>query len=218
MESLKNKRVVLFDLDGTISDSAQGITASVAYALDKMGYPYESREQLRRFVGPPLREEFMAFCGLSQEEGDRAVDCYREYYTVKGMYDNTMYEGVSEMLEELKASGKALAVATSKPEKFARLILEGYGVSHFFDFIGGSELNGDRTDKAEVIAYTVCSLGCSFDECVMVGDRLHDIIGAKKHGIPAIGVLWGYGSAEELEESNATEIVDTPKELIEALT
>lgn len=225
MLKAENVKYVLFDLDGTISDSAPGIVKSVAYALDKLGVKYESPEALRRFVGPPLREEFMKYCGFGLDEGNRAVDLYREYYTVKGIYENSMYAGVPEMLESLCEKGYTLAVATSKPEKFARSILERYfcggkkSVSEMFAFVGGSELNGDRTDKSEVIKYVMKNLGDDAvpEKCVMVGDREHDILGAKKNGMRSIGVLWGYGGKEELENAGADVIVSSACELSETL-
>lgn len=222
-----NIKYVLFDLDGTLSDSAPGIVKSVAYALDKLGFSYDGTESLKRFVGPPLREEFMKYCSFGIDEGNRAVDLYREYYTVKGIYDNTMYDGVPEMLGELSAKGYILAVATSKPEKFARSILERYRIGEngersaasVFAYVGGSELNGDRTDKAEVIEYVMKSLGKDVtpDKCVMVGDREHDIIGARKLGMRSVGVLWGYGSRSELENAQADIIFDSPSELAKML-
>ena len=225
MLKAENVKYVLFDLDGTISDSAPGIVKSVSYALDKLGVKYESPEALRRFVGPPLREEFMKYCGFGLDEGNRAVDLYREYYTVKGIYENSMYAGVPEMLESLCEKGYTLAVATSKPEKFARSILERYfcggkkSVSEMFAFVGGSELNGDRTDKSEVIKYVMKNLGDDAvpEKCVMVGDREHDILGAKRNGMRSIGVLWGYGGKEELENAGAEAIVSAPEELAEML-
>lgn len=225
MLKAENVKYVLFDLDGTISDSAPGIVKSVAYALDKLGVKYESPEALRRFVGPPLREEFMKYCGFGLDEGNHAVDLYREYYTVKGIYENSMYAGVPEMLESLCEKGYTLAVATSKPEKFARSILERYfcgrkkSVSEMFAFVGGSELNGDRTDKSEVIKYVMKNLGDDAvpEKCVMVGDREHDILGAKRNGMPCVGVLWGYGGREELENAGAEAIVSAPVELAEML-
>lgn len=213
MKTLRERKYLLFDLDGTLSDSAPGIVASVAYALDKMGYSYENLEALRRFVGPPLREEFMDYCKISRDEGDMAVEAYREYYTVKGIYENSPYDGVCEMLRKLAASGKILAVATSKPEKFARIIIDGYGFTESFAYIGGSELNGDRTDKADVIKYVMEKLDASPDDCVMIGDRKHDIIGGKKLGILTVGVLWGYGDREELEDSRADAVCSFPDEL-----
>lgn len=222
----RNIKYILFDLDGTISDSAPGIVKSVAYALDKLGVKYESSESLRRFVGPPLREEFMKYCGLGLDDGNRAVDLYREYYTVKGIYENSMYPGIPEMLAILCKKGYTLAVATSKPEKFARDILGRYicpesmkSVVEMFAFVGGSEMNGDRTDKSEVIKYVVKNLGENVtpEECVMVGDREHDILGAKKNGMRSIGVLWGYGGKEELENAGADVIVSSACELSETL-
>ncbi len=206
---------ILFDLDGTLSDSAPGIVASVAYALDKMEFAYEDYEQLRSFVGPPLREQFMSFCNLETiEEGDKAVSLYREFYTTKGIFDNTAYDGIPEMLDKLSELGLRLAVATSKPEIFARQIIERYGFADKFDYIGGSLLDGTRTDKAQVIQYVMKELDVKPENCVMVGDREHDIVGGKKCGLSTIGVLWGYGGRQELENAGAHVIVEHPGDIV----
>ncbi len=215
---MKNK-IILFDLDGTLTDPALGITKSVAYALDAYGVAYESLDTLQPFIGPPLREQFMKYTGFDVETGEKMVKKYREYYSVTGIYENRVYDGIPEMLEKLKAAGKTLAVATSKPEKFANIILEHFDIAKYFHLCAGANMDNTRTNKAEVIEYALSELGVSDkkDSVVMVGDRMHDINGAKKNGLSSIGVTFGYGSKEELSECGADIIVDTVRELSEIL-
>ena len=187
---------------------------SVEYTLSKYGIEVEDREQLRAFVGPPLAEQFSKFCGFSEEEGHRAVDVYREYYTVKGIYENKVYEGIPEMLAELKERGYRLCMATSKPEKFAKIIAEHFDFAKYMDVIAGSLMDGGRVNKAEVIEYVLeaCEV-TNRSSVLMVGDRCYDIIGAKKAGTCSMGVLFGYGSREELEEAGADMIAETPADI-----
>lgn len=209
-----NIRTILFDLDGTLTDSGEGIMNSVEYTLKKYGIEVEGREQLRAFVGPPLAEQFSKFCGFSKEEGHRAVDIYREYYTVKGIYENKVYDGIPEMLAELKERGYQLCMATSKPEKFAKIIAEHFDFAKYLDVIAGSLMDGGRVNKAEVIEYVLKACGVTDRSSVlMVGDRCYDIIGAKKAGTHSMGVLFGYGSREELEEAGADMIAETPADI-----
>lgn len=212
------KNTFLFDLDGTITDPGEGITNSVAYALAKYGIINTDRTELYPFIGPPLNESFEKYAGLSREEGFRAVDYYREYYAPKGIYECHLYNGITDVLTALKASGARVAIATSKPEVFARQLMEHFGIADLFDFIAGSELNGGRIKKAEVIARAMSSLGATPEECVMIGDREHDIIGAKTHGITSVGVLFGYGSLKELTDAGADYTAATAAELKELLT
>ncbi len=215
---MKNK-IILFDLDGTLTDPALGITKSVAYALDAYGVAYESLETLQPFIGPPLREQFMKYTGFDVETGEAMVKKYREYYSVTGIYENRVYDGIPEMLEKLKAAEKTLAVATSKPEKFANIILEHFDIAKYFDLCAGANMDNTRTDKAAVIEYALSTLGASNQKncAVMVGDRMHDINGAKKNGLHCIGVTFGYGSYEELSQSGADTIVNSVSELSEIL-
>lgn len=213
-----NIRTILFDLDGTLTDSGEGIMNSVEYALNKYGITVEDREQLRSFVGPPLAEQFSRFCGFSEEEGYRAVEVYREYFSVKGIYENEVYEGIMEVLAELKERGYQLCMATSKPEKFAKIIAEHFDFAKYFDVIAGSLMNGERCKKAEVIEYVLDACGATDrDAVLMVGDRCYDILGAKAAGTHSMGVLFGYGSREELEEAGAELIAETPAEIAELL-
>lgn len=192
---------VLFDLDGTLTDPAEGITNSVAYALERFGFHVEDRSTLLPFIGPPLKESFVKFYGLSDADGERAVDIYREYFKPTGIFENRVYPGVPEMLETLRAAGLRLCIASSKPEVFVQKILDHFDLAKYFDAVCGSELDGRRTDKAEVIAETLRR--CPAERPVMVGDRHHDVDGAKKNGLPCAGVLFGYGGQEELAKAGA---------------
>ena len=208
--------VFLFDLDGTLTDSSVGITKSVIYALIKYGIEEEDQKKLYAFIGPPLTESFQKFYGFSAEQSIEAVEYYREYYREIGIFENKVYEGMKETLRQLKEKGKRLMVATSKPEPFARRIIRHFGLASYFEYVAGMELDGGRGTKAEVIAYALQS--CGIDDrgkTVMVGDREHDVIGAKKEGLDCIGVLYGFGSREELEKAGADWIIEKPEELCE---
>lgn len=209
---------VLFDLDGTLTDSGPGIINGVQYALKQYGMEADDLSKLRCFIGPPLLEQFVEFCGFSKEEGRRAVARYREYYNVTGLYENKVYTGIPELLQALKEDGIRIAVATSKPEKYALLIAEHFGISKYFDFIGGSLMDGTRTKKTEVIEYVLRACGVEDrDSVLMIGDREHDIIGAKEAGVHSVGVLYGYGTQEELENAEAEFIVKTPDEVLDVI-
>jgi len=201
---------VLFDLDGTLTDPAEGITNSVAHALMKRGITVEDKSELNSFIGPPLTDSFEKYFGFSHEEAILAVEDYREYFKPKGMFENKVYEGIPEMLHGLKKAGKRLIVATSKPEVFAKRILEHFSLDGYFDFVAGSTLDGSRIKKGDVIRYALESCDITdIDKCVMIGDRLHDVEGAKECGMKCIGVLWGYGTRDELETSGADFIADS---------
>ena len=174
-------RALLFDLDGTLTDSGEGITKSVQYALEKLGKPEPDLQKLRIFVGPPLMEQFMSYASLTEEEGRQAVAYYRERYTPVGLYENKVYDGVPEMLRELKDRGYLLAVASSKPTVFVRKVLEHFDLLSCFDVVIGSEMDGRRTEKVEVIEAALEELGMQDrrDEVMMIGDRLHDVEGAR---------------------------------------
>ena len=200
---------VLFDLDGTLTDPGLGITNSVMYALKKFNIEVEDRASLYKFIGPPLRESYAKYYHLSDEEITRAVAYYREYFSVKGIYENELYEGIAEMLEQIKDSGRKVVLATSKPEEFAAEILRYFHIDHYFDFVAGSTMDGTRVRKADVIAYALESHGITdLSLAVMVGDREHDILGAKEVGLDSIGVLYGYGSREELQSAGATYLAE----------
>ena len=207
---MKNYNVILFDLDGTLTDPAIGITNSVMHSLAKYGIEVADRAELYKFIGPPLHESYEKFYGFSADEALQAVEHYREYYKVKGIYENLVYDGVEDLLIKLNESGKKVILATSKPEIFAREILRYFGLDKYFYYAAGANLDGSRTDKAEVIAYALKAGNVSDKSAVvMVGDREHDIIGANKNGIDSIGVLFGYGNRKELENAKATYIAET---------
>ena len=209
---------ILFDLDGTLTDSGMGIVNSVAYSLQKKGIDVEDKVGLLKFVGPPLIESYCRYYGYSMEEAVEMVDIYREYYGTKGLYENSVYEGMEEVLKVLKERGKVLIIATSKPEEYARQIVEHYGLSKYFMYVAGSNMDETRTKKAEVIAYALESCNIqNMNEVVMIGDRKHDVLGAKAMGLDSIGVLYGYGSREELEAAGADRIVESAEDLIRIL-
>ncbi|HJB95788.1 MAG TPA: HAD-IA family hydrolase, partial [Candidatus Mediterraneibacter intestinigallinarum] len=171
-------------------------------------------EVLQSFIGPPLKEQFQSVFGLSDEEGAVMVATYREYYGEKGIFENRVYDGVPEVFQKLQKAGVRILMATSKPEKYAKQIAEHFGFSQYFDFIGGACMDGRRTDKHEVIEYVIDSCKVVRENAVMIGDRRHDIIGASKAGIHSIGVLYGYGSREELEKAGADMIAVTPGDIL----
>lgn len=211
-------KICLFDLDGTITDSAPGIVNSVIYALKKFGIEEEDREKLLQFIGPPLTESFHRFYGFSEEKSWKAVEYYREYYAENGIFECKVYEGMEETLRKLKESGRTLIVATSKPEVYAEQIIEHFGLAKYFDYVAGMELDGGRGTKAQVIEYALktCKIR-NTEEVLMIGDREHDVSGAKNHGIDCAGVLYGFGSREELERAGATYIVSRPEALVDVV-
>ena len=208
------KKIVLFDLDGTLTDPKVGITKSVRYALNAYGIQVDDLDSLCAFIGPPLHESFMKFYGFSEKMAFEAVDKYREYFKETGIYENVMYHGIEQLLQRLVDEGKQLAVATSKPTVFAVKIAEHFGISRFFSYIVGSELDGSRTRKGEVIAQALKELEVKdLSTVVMVGDREHDVVGARENGIDSIGVLYGYGDRAELERAGASLIAASVAEL-----
>ena len=211
------KQYLLFDLDGTLTDPMVGITSSVQYALEKFGIHVRYLKELIPFIGPPLDDSFQEFYGLSPEDAKKAVEYYREYFVPKGMFENEVYPGITEMLGRFVEAGFTLIVATSKPTAFAKQILEHFGLSEYFSFVGGSELDGTRKKKAEVIAYILETCAIKPQEAIMIGDRKHDIEGAKLCGLESVGVLYGYGSEEELIKAGADYIVKDEKALEEYL-
>jgi phosphoglycolate phosphatase len=210
-----SRRTVLFDLDGTISDSAPGILGSIEYAFIEMGLPYPGHTN--RALGPPIKDIF-AMLGCPPDRVEEAISHYRVRYRHKGLFENTVYDGIPDLLERLIDSGAQLAIATSKPELFAERILEHFGLAKRFAFIGGATMDSSRAVKADVIAHTLAHLDeVDLATTVMVGDRLHDIHGATAHNLPAYGVLWGYGSLAELTEAGAYATVANPSDLADLL-
>ncbi len=210
---------VLFDLDGTLTASGEGIKKSVLYALDKMGLPELDEATLDSFIGPPLIDSFMEHCGLSEEEARHAVETYRERYTVTGIFENELYDGIVTCLSTLKEAGFTLAVASSKPEVMVEQVLVHFDLRKYFDVVVGAELDGRRTIKSEVIEEALRQLGDNGDhsDIVYVGDRKYDIIGAHKNHLDVIGVLYGYGNFEELSAENPEYIAATPSMVLDII-
>lgn len=206
-------KYLLFDLDGTITDPKEGITKCVQYALSKFDIEEEC-DNLLSFIGPPLTDSFMDFYGFDKQKAELAIKYYRERYAKIGLFENSAIDGIHEVLEKLKNSGYTLAVATSKPTCFAISICEKYDFSKYFDIIMGSELDGTRTKKSEIIYEVLKQLNAKPEEVVMIGDRKYDIIGAKEVGTASIGVRFGYAEDGELEKAGADFIVGTPNELL----
>ena len=206
------KKTILFDLDGTLTDSGEGIINCATLALRHFGLPIPSYTDMRTFVGPPLRDSFIRF-GVPADQADEAIRVYRSRYIPTGMFENTPYPGIRELLEALRAEGYTLYVATSKPEEMSVTILEKFDLAKYFHRICGASIDSSRSTKDAVIAYLLESSGAK-EDMVMVGDTKYDILGAKAHGIPAIGVGWGYGKVEEMEEAGAVGIADSMEQLL----
>lgn len=205
-------RSYLFDLDGTLTDPGLGIKNSIRYALDKFGLTTPEDSVLDNFIGPPLLDSFAKYCGASPEEAKTLLSLYREYFSVKGLFENEIYDGVLETLAALKKGGATLCLATSKPEPYAKKIVEHFGIAKYLDFVGGSTMDETRTKKDEVIAYVLESTGIRAGEAVMVGDRKYDVEGGTACGLDTVGVTFGYGSREELDA--ATYIIKSFPELL----
>lgn len=202
---------ILFDMDGTLIDSSPGVLASVAYALEQMGEPLPPHETLLRFLGPPLVDSFSAYCGMTPDRAAKAVAHYRVYYQAGGIDQFTLYPGVLEMLAALSEAGLRLAVATSKPEVFAAHVIEKAGMKPYLFALCGALLPRGRDDKKEVIATLLQKEGFLLQESLMVGDRCYDVEGAAACGLEALGVLYGFGSKEELDKAGALALCPTPR-------
>ena len=211
MERIKN---VLFDLDGTLTDPAEGITNALMHAQRRLGMAVSPREDLYVFIGPPLIETFMSEWGLTRVESEQALVYYREHFSTKGLFENVPYEGIGQALAELKEAGLRLFVATSKPEPLSLRILEHFDLLPYFEAVAGSTMDEQRTKKGEVIAYALQTFHLDPAETVMVGDRKHDVIGARENGLPCLGVLYGYGSREELTAAGAAALAADVGELV----
>lgn len=208
------KKYVLFDLDGTLTDSQDGILNAIEYALKHYGIAVEDRSTLRPFLGPPLTDSMREHFGFGTEQALEAVRIFREYYNTTGLFENRVYPGIEAMLGDLQANGYRLFVATSKPEQIARRILEHFGLDGYFDYIGGATPDDSRVKKGDVIGYVLKEAGIENPvEAVMVGDRMHDVLGAKQNGMETIGVLFGYGDREELTRAGAEYLAATADEI-----
>lgn len=211
--SFSSINTVFFDLDGTLCDPRQGIVRCFQYALGEMRYPVPPEEQLLRYIGPPLFESFAALLGSDAALVKRAVDLYRERFVSKGMFENTIYVGIPDALQKLTDAHYQPHVVTSKPTAFARQIIEHFGLERFFHNVYGSELDGTRADKRHLIAHVLDQEQIQPAHAVMIGDREHDIKGAIANGVRPVGVLWGYGSREELTKAGASLLCDSPESL-----
>lgn len=209
-----NYRYCFFDLDGTLTDSSPGITASVAYALRKSGIEPPPAAELLRFIGPPLLRAFSEFYGMSEEDAGRAVAFYREFYPTQGIFNSTVYEGIESLLERLKASGIVCVLATCKPQIYAERILSHFGLAPYFSFVSGPELDGTRGEKSAVIAHAIEQLRIrDRNEILMIGDRGDDVRGAMSNRISTVGALWGFGTLQELSDAGAVACFPSPQAL-----
>ncbi len=215
-------KYILFDLDGTITEPFLGISNGIIHALEKFGIEVEDKTSLRKFIGPPLRDSFRDFCGFSEEQAEEATKYYREYYGVKGLEENEIMPGMDKALNTLYDKGYRLYTATSKPEKFAKIILENLGLLKYFDIAAGASFDSSRDTKKLVIEYLLQQIRSKqpdFDisQAIMVGDRHFDINGANYFGMDSIGVTFGYGDYQELKEAGATYIVDEAMSIVDVV-
>lgn len=210
-------KYILFDFDGTLVDSSEGIFKSLTYAFEEMGHGTPSEELLKKFVGPPLHYSFTQFCGFSSEHAYEMTDKYRERYKVKGYLENRVYDGIPEMLEKLQNEGYILGTASSKPIKFIDDICTQRDIKKYFAHIGGTQFDNIKESKTVVIENAMASLGGNTDNTLMVGDRLFDIQGAHEAGIPCCAVLFGFGDRPEFEEYKAEYIIEKPSDIFDIL-
>ncbi len=211
------QKVILFDLDGTITDPKIGITKSFQYALQHFGIQVDNLDALEPVIGPPLKKSFSEFYHLPEEQIESAIEKYRERFSTVGLYENEIYDGMENLLKELSEAGYTLEIASSKPTVFVEKICEHFKIKQYFTHIVGSFLDGRRGEKEEVVEEAIRLSKATPDHIIMVGDRIYDVIGAHKKGIAVIGVSYGYGGRQELEEAGADVIVDTVAQLREEL-
>lgn len=212
---MKKYKYLLFDLDGTLTDPGEGITNSVTYALKKWGIEVTDKKELYCFIGPPLSASFKKYFGFGDEDALKCVEYYREYFRDRGIFENQVYQGISELLCRLKAEGYVLVLATSKPEGFAKIILEHFDLAKYFDFVAGASMDESRNKKADVIRYALDMAKIEDRSlALMIGDRDQDMLGAKINGLDSLGVLYGYGSKAELEGAGATFIADGVEDIL----
>ena len=212
------QQTILFDLDGTLTDPGLGITNSILYALRAMGYEEPARESLYSFIGPPLFESFVKYIGMSEAGASRAVELYREYFKEKGIYENKVYPGIPAMLEGLKNQGKRLAVATAKPTLFAEEVLSHFGLARYFELVEGNHMDAIHAQKSDIIARALRRLSAKAENALMVGDREYDVKGALACSVEPVGVLYGYGSREELTTAGARLLAEDVQELSRMLS
>ena len=223
MPGMKKYDVIAFDLDGTLSDPAKGLIQGFVYCFKKLGIHYEPEESLRKYIGPSLYEEWQEDFGFTPDEANYAIEVFREYYNIYGWWDNTLYDGIPEMLASLKRAGKKLVLATSKPLDTAKSILKLFGLTEYFDFVGGARSH-QNDQKWQVLNWSLSSVGVDLNDkeqlskCVLVGDRKYDAEGAKICGIDSLGVLYGHGTEEEMLASGFTSLADTVDDISKMLT
>lgn len=215
---VRKKKYILFDLDGTLTDSQEGIINSIIYALNAYQIPIPDAKQLQLWLGPPLKDSMMKYCGMQEAQALAGVDKFREYFDQKGIFENKVYAGVEAMAARLQQQGCQLMIATSKPETAARRIMKHFDLDSYFAYIGGATTDDSRTDKGDVIRYVLEINGITdLDEVLMIGDRKYDVAGAKENGIEVLGVLYGYGTREELEQAGADYIAATTEDILNYL-
>lgn len=211
---MANYKYLFFDLDGTLTDSAEGILNSIEYALGKFGIIVSDKNELNRFLGPPLVDAFMEFYGFTEEKAKQTVVYYRERFREIGIFENTVYDGIPKLLETLKSKGYKLVMATSKPEEYAKRIADHFDLTKYFTYIAGATFDGKIGTKKEVIEYAISTLNIqNKSDILMIGDRHHDVEGSKALGIECLGVLYGYGSRDELEKAGAAYIAETVSDI-----
>ena len=211
-------KAILFDLDGTLTDSGEGIMKSVQYALEKIGYPEPELEKLRCFVGPPLSEMFQRYAGIGPQEAEEAVRYYRERYAPIGIMENRVYEGMEDVLKSLKRKGYVLGVASSKPDHFVRIVLDNFHLSDYFDIVVGANLDGSLSKKSEVVGAALDQLKeakIQKNQVILVGDTRYDVLGAREAGIDCLAVAYGYGAREDLLSVSPLAVADTPYQILD---
>jgi len=222
MDKMKKYDVIAFDLDGTLSDPAKGLVQGFVYCFKKLGIPYDDEESLRKYIGPSLYDEWQEDFGFTPEEANAAIEVFREYYNIYGWWDNVMYDGIPEMLDSLKRAGKKVVLATSKPLDTAKKVLELFGLTRYFDFIGGA-ISHENDQIWQVLNWSLSEVGVdlcdpdSLAKCIMVGDRKYDAEGAQICGIDSMGVLYGHGTEKEMTSSGFTVLVSSVAEISEYL-
>ena len=205
---------LLFDLDGTLTNSERGIKNAICYSLEYFGIKETDLDKLDNFIGPPLTKSYPEYYGFDEEKTEEAVRLYREYYNRQGLFENELYEGIDGLLRDLKQAGYKLLVATSKPEDFTVRILKHFGIYDYFDFVGAATMDEVRKEKEQVVAYTLESMAIADkSKCLMIGDRKYDIVGAKINGIDSLGITYGFGDREELMTAGANYVLDTVEDV-----
>lgn len=210
---MKKYKVIAFDLDGTLTNPESGLLSAFVYCFKKLRIPYGSKDSLKKYIGPPLYDEWQKDFGWTFEEASYAIEVFREYYNIYGWWDNLVYPGIEELLASLRSRGVKLVVATSKPEVTAKKVLRHFGLDKYFDYIAGASMNGSEDLKWQILNRALSAVGAEKSESILVGDRKYDAEGAKICGIDSLGVLWGHGTREELESAGFTYIANVPKDV-----